>query len=363
MAKSASERTEAPTPKRKKEARKKGQIPKSQDITTWAQVLVAGLVLKLTVTNGSKVFTELVTQVGRAMENPEPGVALGIFGGSLLDGALLCAPIAGAMGIVGVLSAIGQGGIVVNGGNIKPKAERINPGKGLKRLFSPQGAWQAGKVLLKSAVLAFVCWGPMWETTQAVVGAGDPELLGVVGDIGSSALDMIRNVALAGLVLGAVDYGITRRKVNKGMRMTKDEVKQESRQSEGDPQMKAQIRGRQQQMSRNRMMSAVADATVVVVNPIHVAVALKYDQATGAPTVVAKGKGDIATRIRARAEENGVPIVRDIPLARAIESTCDLGQEIPAELYEAVARLLAFVFTLARTPGLGGILTAPVPVP
>jgi flagellar biosynthetic protein FlhB len=146
------------------------------------------------------------------------------------------------------------------------------------------------------------------------------------------------------------------------MRMTKEEVRQEARQSEGDPKMKAQIRGRQAQMSRNRMMAAVADATVVVVNPTHIAVALEYDQASGAPTVVAKGRGEIAARIRARAEEHGVPVVRDVPLARAIESTCEIGQEIPSELYEAVARLLAFVFTLARNPGLGGVLTAPTPV-
>jgi flagellar biosynthetic protein FlhB len=353
------DKTEAPTPKKKREARKKGQIAKSPDITMWAQILVAGVVLKFTVTKAAHVFSDLLDQIGNTMRHPEPGVAMGLFGEALLDSAILCAPLAGAMAVVGVIGAIAQGGVVVNGGAIKPKAERINIAKGLKRQFSMQSVWQATKTLLKTAVLTYVCWGPLWNTTKAIVGVGQPDIGSVFLDIGVSASGMIQKVAVAGLILGALDYAIARRKINKGMRMTKHEVKQEARQSEGDPQMKAQIRSRQQQISRNRMMAAIADSTVVVVNPTHVAVALKYDQATGAPTVVAKGRCETAARIRARAEEHGVPIVRDVPLARAIESTCALGQEIPSELYEAVARLLAFVFTLSRAPGMGGVLTAP----
>jgi flagellar biosynthetic protein FlhB len=325
----------------------------------WAQLLVAGLVLKLTVTKSSHVFSDLLEKIGASMQQPEPGTALGLFGQALLDGMLICAPLAGAMCAIGIIGTIGQGGVVVNGKAIKPKAERLNLAKGLKRQFSKQNAWQAIKVLVKTAVLTFVCWGPMWDTTQAIVGSGQADVVSIFRDVGGSASTMIRNVAMAGLVLGAVDYGIARRRIMKGMRMTKKEVQDEGRQSEGDPKVKAEIRRRQQAISRNRMMSAIGDATVVIVNPTHVAVALKYDQQSGAPTVVAKGKGDIAAKIRAKAEEHGVPIVRDVPLARALESTCDIGQEIPGELYEAVARLLAFVFTLARNPGLGGVLTAP----
>lgn len=355
-----SDKTEDPTPKRKREARKKGQIPRSPEITMWVQILVAGMVLKHTVSKGSSMFSDLLDSTGHAIVQPEPGVALKLFGTAIVDAALLCAPIAGAMILVGIVGHVGQGGLVVNGGNLMPKAERINPAKGVKRMLSPDGVWQAAKVVVKSAVLVAVAWPPLWKTTQTVVAAGQPDLGAVFLDVGDSAMRMIRNVALAGLLLGAIDYGISRRKVMKGMRMTKEEVKQEARQSDGDPHMKAEIRSRQTAMSRNRMMAAVADATVVVVNPTHIAVALKYDQASGAPTVVAKGRGDIAGRIRQRAEEAGVPIVRDVPLARTIESACQLGDEIPAELYEAVARLLAFVFTLKRTPGMSGVLTAPV---
>jgi flagellar biosynthetic protein FlhB len=143
--------------------------------------------------------------------------------------------------------------------------------------------------------------------------------------------------------------------------MTRREVKEEHKQSEGDPQLKGAIRSRQLAMSRNRMMSEVAKADVVLVNPTHVAVALRYDPARGAPRVVAKGAGAVAARIRERAGEHRVPMVEDVPLARALHAQCDLGQEIPGELYEAVARVLAFVMALRRRGSAGGTHRVPVP--
>jgi flagellar biosynthetic protein FlhB len=144
----------------------------------------------------------------------------------------------------------------------------------------------------------------------------------------------------------------------KQLRMSKQEIKEEHRQAEGDPFVKSSIRARQQALSRNRMLSEVATSTVVMVNPTHVAVALRYQPGSGAPLVVAKGKGEVAARIRAEAEKHGVPIVRHPPLARALESACKLGTEIPRELYEAVAHLLAFVFSLGERAK-GRVLTAP----
>jgi flagellar biosynthetic protein FlhB len=147
-----------------------------------------------------------------------------------------------------------------------------------------------------------------------------------------------------------------------GMRMTKQQVKDEHRQSDGDPHVKGQIRQRQLAIGRNRMISAVADANVVIVNPTHVAVALRYDAGRGAPRVVAKGKGEVARRIREEAERHGVPLVRDIPLARTIESSVRLGGEIPADLYEAVARILAFLGQIGHRNVMGGIVRIPQPV-
>jgi flagellar biosynthetic protein FlhB len=159
-------------------------------------------------------------------------------------------------------------------------------------------------------------------------------------------MTLMRDVALAGLVMGLADYAYQRRRVGKQLRMSRHEVKQEHKQSEGDPLLKGAIRSRQMAMSRNRMMSAVADADVVLVNPTHVAVALRYQPDRGAPRVVAKGAGHVATRIREAADRHRVPMVADVPLARALHAACELDQEIPVELFTAVAHVLAFVLSL-----------------
>jgi flagellar biosynthetic protein FlhB len=175
----------------------------------------------------------------------------------------------------------------------------------------------------------------------------------VLDQTAASALSMIRNVAIIGIVLGAADYIMQRRMVGKQARMTKEEVKQEHKQSEGDPMLKGAIRSRQLAASRNRMMADVPSADFVLVNPTHVAVALRYDPERGAPRVVARGAGVIATAIREKAGEAQVPLVRDIPLARALYTSTTVGQEIPAELFAAVAQVLAFVIS-RRTHGQRG---------
>jgi flagellar biosynthetic protein FlhB len=149
-------------------------------------------------------------------------------------------------------------------------------------------------------------------------------------------------------VLAAVDYGFQRRRVMGQLRMTKHEVKEEHKENEGDPRLKQAIRSKQLAVSRNRMMAAIVDADVVLVNPTHVAVALKYDALLGPPMVIAKGAGVIADKIRERAAEHGIPMVADVPLARTIFRACEIGDAIPADLFDAVARVLAFIFNLKR---------------
>jgi flagellar biosynthetic protein FlhB len=160
-----------------------------------------------------------------------------------------------------------------------------------------------------------------------------------------------------GLVLAAIDVLVIMRRNRKHTRMTKREVKDENKNTDGDPLIKSQRRSRQLAMSRNRMIAAIADADVVVVNPTHVAVALKYEPGKSAPRVLAKGAGQIAAKIRERAEVEGVPMVQDIPLARALHAACELGAEIPVELYNAVARVLAFVMNLRARGAAHGIHT------
>jgi flagellar biosynthetic protein FlhB len=176
----------------------------------------------------------------------------------------------------------------------------------------------------------------------------------VLDTVEAKALGMIRNIGILGLAMAAADYAVQRRRIGKQVRMTKDEVKQEHKQTEGDPMLKSAIRSRQLAAARNRMMADVATADVVLVNPTHVAVALRYEAARGAPKVVARGAGAIAAKIRERAGEHQVPLVRDVPLARALYRSTRVGQEIPPQLFAAVAQVLAFVISRKRRGQHGG---------
>src|SRR3712207_651379 len=174
-------------------------------------------------------------------------------------------------------------------------------------------------------------------------------LSGVIDVFVDSAILMFRVVALTGLVIAVADYVVVRVKMMKQLKMSRYEITQEHKQSDGDPYMKAHRRGVALSMSRNRMMSEVAEADVLLVNPTHVAVALKYEAAKGAPRVVAKGAGEVAAKLREIAAEARVPMVQDIPLARALHASCDLGQEVPPQLFTAVARGLGFRLHPSRT--------------
>jgi flagellar biosynthetic protein FlhB len=268
---------------------------------------------------------------------------------ALTGGLLAVAPLALGMVAVGLVGNFAQIGFAFSGKALKPKFDRISPKKGLKRLLSPHSAWEAGKAAVKLLVLTAVAWPGVSHLGAALAGGGRVPAAQVMTQVAGATMGLIRSTALAGLALAAADYAFQRRRVKKGMMMTKQEVKEEYRQSEGDPMTRQRIRQRQAEMSRNRMMAAVAVSSVVVVNPPHIAVALEYSAELGAPRVVAKGQGHIAARIREEAEKHNVPIVRDVPLARTLHAACKLGQTIPADLYEAVARLLAFVFSLKRT--------------
>lgn len=354
MSKSGGEKSEAPTPKRKREARRKGQIPRSLEVVAWSQVLVASFLLKWTASIGSGRLTTLLTSMERAVADPQPDIALRLLGVGIVGGLVTLVPLVGGMLVVGVAGNIAQSGLVLSGHGLKPKWERVSPKAGFKRLFSPNSVWEAVKSIVKVTVLAAVVWGPLRHLADVLAGASRPPAGEVLGLVGSTALSLVRTTALAGLALAAADYGYQRRRIRKAVMMSRQEIKEEYRQSEGDPYVRAQIRRRQTEMSRNRMMSEVGSATVVVVNPTHYAVALQYEAGSGAPKVVAKGKGFLAKRIRQEAERHRVPVVTDVPLARGLYAACKIGQEIPADLYEAVARVLAFVFSLKRKGVLAG---------
>ncbi len=193
------------------------------------------------------------------------------------------------------------------------------------------------------------------DRAQALVSsAGALPLSAVAATFTESAILMFRVVAVTGLVIAVADYVVVRMKTMKQLKMSKYEITQENKQAEGDPHMKAHRRGVQMSMSRNRMMSEVSEADVLLVNPTHYAVALKYDPTKGAPRVVAKGAGEVAAKLREIASEARVPLLQDMPLTRALHASCELGQEVPPELFTAVARVLAFVMHLGARGVKGG---------
>jgi flagellar biosynthetic protein FlhB len=245
--------------------------------------------------------------------------------------------------------------VTLSAKGLTPTLKKFNPLPGLKRMFGTHGIWEAIKAIIKTIVLGVVIYMTS-GTAQTLVSASGALPLGEVTRIFTeSAVQMFRVVGITGLVIALADYLVVRHQAMTKLKMSRYEIKQEHKSSEGDPHMKAQRRATQMAMSRNRMMAEVAEADVLLINPTHVAVALKYEPQRGAPRVVAKGAGEVATRLRARAEECRVPMVQDIPLARALHASCDIGQEVPAQLFTAVARVLAFVMHLSSRGVRGGV--------
>lgn len=340
------EKTEAATPQRIKKARKDGQIARTQELGTWLGVGVASIMLPRLVTAGMEGAQSLLLQVTRATENPELSVVNSMLGQSLSLFLVVVLPLALTMLVVGTASSAAQGGVRWANKAIKPSPKKLNPLPGLKRMFGPQGLWEATKALIKTGALGVTLWLASKTATELVGGSGALPLSQVVTTVTESAVTMLRVTAATGLALAIFNYVIVRKRMMKQLRMTKVEIKQEYKSSEGDPHVKMQRRQVAMTMSGNRMMAAVADADVLLVNPTHVAVALKYDAEKGAPRVIAKGQGAIAAKLREKALEHRVPMVQDIPLARALHASCEVGQAVPAQLFTAVARVLAFVMQL-----------------
>ena len=345
------EKTEKPTERRRKESRKEGQVPRTQELGGWASLLLVGGAAPMLLSRELDALRELMVTCLSMGDQATPGRALGLLGrgGQHILYALVI--LGCAVMVIGVGSALAQGGLYFATKSLKPKLGKLDPIKGAKRIFGPHALWEGAKMLLKSAFVALIVYFAI-RAVMPLIGGLVP-VATVLDTVRGQALGLVRNIAFVGLGMAAADYAVQRRRVGKQTRMSKDEIKQEHRQTEGDPMVKSAIRSRQLAAARNRMMADVPTADVVLVNPTHVAVALRYDPARGAPRVVARGAGAIAVKIRSLATEERVPLVRDVPLARALYRSTKVGQEIPAELFAAVAQVLAFVIS-RRTQGQRG---------
>jgi flagellar biosynthesis protein FlhB len=355
----AGEKTEKPTAKKLREGRRKGQIARSPDVGAWAGILAASWLLPLIARQLMTVATDLLTQLRGIIIDPDLAAALALVKLGARGTVLTVAPLAGSLLLIGIAASAAQGGLHPATKLLVPKLSRLNPLAGFKRVFGTHALWEAVKATLKTAVIGLVLYAAVRRLVPLLMASGALPLAAVLGAVRDAALALFRAAALAGLVLAAADYMVLRHKTGKQLRMSKQDVKDENKMSEGDPSLRGAIRSRQIAMSRNRMMADLTKADVVVVNPAHVAVALRYDPTRGAPRVVAKGAGAIAARIRDIATEHRIPLVQDVPLARALHKSCDLGQEIPADLYTAVARVLAFVLTLRARGSAAGLHRPP----
>ena len=359
----AGEKTEQPTPQKLKKAKREGQIGRSPDVGAWFGMLAASIMLPRTLNSAMDHAHTLLDKVPEVIANPEPAAALRLLKEGMIGAAWAVLPLSLSLMAVGIAAAGAQGGIRVATKLFIPKFSRLNPLPGIKRMLGPQALWEGVKALVKTSVLAAVLYSTTKDVVPKLMTAGQLPLGSLLGVVTNAVVGLIRAASVAGIVMAAADYFVIRRRTNKQLRMTKEEVKQENKNAEGDPLIKAQIRARQLQMARNRQMADVPTADVVLVNPTHVAVALRYEPTKGAPRVVAKGSGTIATKIRELAAEHRIPMVEDVPLARALHASCEVGVEIPAEFYGAVAKVLAFVMSLKARGSAAGLHRNPNSAP
>jgi flagellar biosynthetic protein FlhB len=337
------ERTEQATPRKRQEARQKGQVARSAEINGAAIFLALVLTLPVAMRWGGErflaAFQQQILQAGVGRLSDAIGLSALMVLAPLMAAAFLTALVANAM----------QVGIYFTAQPLQPDLNRINPVKGFQRLFSQRSAVELLKAVLKFGLIAWVAWRTLQAETERLVAASQLPMPHALAPMTDALYQVGLRVGALWLVLAILDYLYQRWDFEKTIRMSRYELKQEFKETEGDPYLRARIRQRMQEAARQRSIRDVRRADVVVTNPVTYAVALRYDRATmNAPRVVAKGKGWLAQRIREEALKWHVPIVPNPPLARSLYAQVEVGQEIPSALYQAVAEVLAYVYRLRR---------------
>ncbi len=348
---SLQERTEQPTPKRREEARKKGDVPRSRELTMTGVMLSGAASLLLF--SGSFVDVLLdafaagfVLDRAQAFDTAYVVQALAVVAGPIFAAL---APFAVILIAAVFLSAASIGGWSFSFNAVAPKLERMSPIKGVKRIFSANSLMELMKALAKFSLVAAIAIGWLWWQLDELLALGrQPAESGISRAFEICGVSLLI-ISCALILIAMVDVPFQLWQYTKKLRMTRQQVRDELKETEGKPEVKSRIRTLQQQVATRRMMEEVPTADVVITNPTHFAVALRYDDATmGAPRVVAKGKDLLAARIREVAEENNVPLFSAPPLARVLYRTTEIGDEIPGRLYTAVAQVLAYIYQLKQ---------------
>jgi len=351
----AQEKTEKATPKRRKKAREEGQVAQSQEIGTAVLFIAAFLALRVFVPGIFTRLSEMVTynfvQIGNVndvMSIPRISYHIWQMFGQII---LLVLPLAMVIMAIGLFINVMQVGWNPTLKPLKPKFSKISPKKGIKKIFSMKIFIELFKTVIKFTVILTVIYFVLIGEIEHLMMLYHYDLMVAVGVVGSILVNVGVTVGILYIFVAGLDYAYNRWKHEKELRMTKQEIKDEYKQTEGDPLIKSKIRQKMRETSMRRMMQEVPTADVVITNPTHFACAVRYDRlSVRAPILVAKGADHMAQKIRDAANENEVMIVENKPLARTLYSVVDVGEEIPAELWQAVAEILAYVYSIKNTP-------------
>lgn len=351
MAESGQNRTEQATPKRKAEARRKGQVAISRDAAAATTILACvGLLYWLTMpgvgalTNVLQSWLTFATEESahRALTLDHLHLLLRRIGADVF---VLLAPLMAGIAVVGIGANLAQTGFLWRREALQPDPTRLDPLKGLARLCSLHSVAESLKALLKIAAIGGTGYVAFRHEIARFPELTQYELHGLLLAVGWITLKAALLMACSAALIGLLDYAYQRYEWERSLRMTKEEIKEEHREAEGDPLLRGRVRAMQKEMARRRMMTAVPTADVIVTNPTEIAVALQYKpDRMAAPIVVAKGAGFVAARIREIARQHGIPIVENKPVARTLFKLVQIGREVPADLYRAVAEILAFVY-------------------
>ena len=344
-------KTEKATPKRRQDARKEGQVPRSMELnsalillcTFWGIKALGPLIL-----NTMHRFTLSTFQNFNSTNVTEQTVP-SLFVSILATYVTVVGPIALIACSIGLITGFAQVGFRFTTKPLTPKLNKLNPMTGFKRLFSSRSLVELVKSIVKIIILAAVGYSILSSKFAGLIGLTNMDIQQAMQFLGESTYELGMKIGFALLIMAVFDYAYQRFDHERNLRMSKQEIKEEVKQMEGDPKIKSRMRKKQLQTALRRMMHDVPTADVIITNPIHLAVALKYDpKEMNAPKVVAKGRRLMAERIKEIAEQNGVPIVEDVFLAQSLFRSSEVGEEVPMELYKAVAEILAYIYRLSQ---------------
>ncbi len=343
------EKTEAATPKKKEKAREDGQVAKSVEVTTAIMLITLFVTLKVWAPEMGSRLIKIIQKAFSLISIKEMNlkIALEIYTDFMLDGAIIVLPIFGMSIISAVIANLIQVGWKPTGKPLLPKLNRLSPIQGFKRLFSIKVLVDLVKSILKVLIILLIVYFEIRDYENLIIMFYELPVFEAYGMIGNIVLDIGIQIGIYFIIIAGLDFAYTKFKHEKDLKMTKQEVKDERKMIDGNPEIKARIRQRMREAAMRRMMQDLPKADVIITNPTHFAIGIEYNEENGAaPKVIAKGADLMAARIREKAKEYEIELVENKPLARTLYYTVDIGEEIPAELYQAVAEVLAFVYSL-----------------